>query len=210
MTNSAEDKQPPEGIESDNEAGGSSKQNAQPIKTVRADQVASYFALALSIAALAVSLFEVASIRRQQATSVWPYLVVSQSYSPDGFSLYLENKGIGPALVSDINGSLGGETIADVDKAFADLLGDDAFGYEVYRLTGSASLVISSGERVEMFGFGWEERTRRLIKIWGDGPKMSACYCSVYGAWWTADNSAKSTTAGESCKGREAFGTVNS
>ncbi|MEM9262975.1 MAG: hypothetical protein AAGA22_05295, partial [Pseudomonadota bacterium] len=64
MTNSVEDKRPPEGIESDNEAGGSSKQNAQPIKTVRADQVASYFALALSIAALAVSLFEVASIRR--------------------------------------------------------------------------------------------------------------------------------------------------
>ena len=147
----------------------------------------SLVAIGLSIAALLISVMEVLAIKDEQRAQVWPYLEVSESYSGDGFSLYVSNKGIGPARVRSAHMLLDGEVVTDLDAASLDTLGEaDAFGYDLYRSSNPAPGVMSPDERITLFGVPWEARTRKLTQAWFDRVEIEVCYCSVYDDCWVS------------------------
>ncbi len=149
------------------------------------DRVASIFAVTLSLAAMLVSILEVATVRDQQRAAVWPYVQISSSYTDAGFALNLINKGVGPALMADVAITYDGVRVDDLDTLIADTLGpDDAFSYDVYSTSNPKSGVVAKGETVRLFGVPWEPRTQKLMTLWSDRVDVTACYCSINDDCW--------------------------
>lgn len=149
------------------------------------DRMASVFAVTLSLAAIFVSVLEVATVRDQQRAAVWPYIQVSSSYTDAGFALNLVNKGVGPALMEDVSITLDGKRIDNLDAMIAETLGpDDAFSYDVYKTSNPQGGVVAKGEAIELFSVPWDPRTQKLMTLWSDRVDVTACYCSISEDCW--------------------------
>lgn len=162
---------------------------SKPSNPVRMDfdRLAAVFAVALSVAAILVSLLEVSAARDQQKSSVWPYVDIKGSYSEQGFEIGLTNKGVGPARLGAVNLLLDGKPVTDLDTVILELVGkENAFSYENYRASNPSFNVISRTESVNLFSVRWEPRTRLLMENWEDRVDINICYCSIYDECWEA------------------------
>lgn len=173
----------------------------KPHSAVSFDRLASVFAVALSLTALFVSVLEVFTTRAQQRAAVWPHLEISESYSEEGFQLRLTNKGVGPALTSDLRLSFLGQSVADLDALILKTLGpDDAFSYERYTRSIPSNSVIAAGEKIVLFSVEWDDQTRRLISAWSDKVDLKSCYCSIHNECWSVSLRQVRTTRTLSCR----------
>lgn len=150
-------------------------------------QLLALTAIVLSLCALAVSVFEVSTIRDEQRIQVWPYVELSEYYGPDGFRLEAVNKGIGPARVRTVTLSFQGKVYDDLDELILNTVGEDnAFSYDLYRTSELARTILSPEESATLFGVPWEPRTRLLQERWSGGIEIELCYCSVYDDCWVS------------------------
>lgn len=150
------------------------------------DRMAAILAIAVSFAAMAISLLEVTSVRAQQNASVWPYVEIEERYSQNGFQLRLTNKGVGPALMGDIVLLANGTPLTDIDAFIAETVGEkDAFSYDVYETSNPSGSVVSAGESYDLFSVPWEERTRLFVNNVAERIDIEACYCSIHDDCWT-------------------------
>ncbi|MEO1304093.1 MAG: hypothetical protein AAFV37_03890 [Pseudomonadota bacterium] len=151
--------------------------------------ILSIVAIVISMSALGVSVFEVTSLQDQQKASVWPYLEISRNYSGQGFEIRVANKGIGPALVGDVEISLRGKTINssnDLDQIIIDTLGPErAFSYDTYRARDVSKQVIAPGETAILFGVPWTADTREFVNVTASTIEAGGCFCSVYDDCWS-------------------------
>jgi len=137
------------------------------------------------MAALSVSVFEVSALRTQQRAAVWPYLAVDQCYSGDGYALFVENKGVGPARVRHAELQLDDAPIGDITAAIRAELGhENAFSFDVFRTSDPSRSVMSAGDRETLFAVPWEARTKLLTTAWADRLGAEVCYCSIYDECW--------------------------
>jgi hypothetical protein len=157
----------------------------------------SIVAIALSICALLVSVFEVSAIRDETRFQVWPFLSLGTSYSADGFRIVIENKGVGPAKIRSVDYSFDGEQL-DADSPgemfnalIRKTLGEeDSFDYSLYRMSDPEGGVMSADEATDLFAVPWEEssdRIQRLANSWQEQLFVTVCYCSVYEDCWLAE-----------------------
>lgn len=167
----------------------------------RFDRLAAIFALGLSIAALLVSLVEVSAVRTQQRATAWPYVEISNSYSDAGFKMELTNKGVGPALMSDITLMHQGNRIEDLNQFIKDVLGPEkAFSYDLYRSSDPSNTVVAPGETVNLFSVPWEPRTREFVRGWGGAIDIETCYCSIHDDCWSVSLKSQSTQKTNKCE----------
>lgn len=154
-------------------------------KNARFNLATSLVAIAISVVAMLVSLMEVSAIRTQQRAEVWPYIAVSTGYNSDGFTLTLENKGVGPALMHTVVLLRDGAPIEDLDALVLETVGaDDAFSYDTYRTSNPSNSVLAPGEVATLFGVPWQPRTRRFVQGVGGDLDARACYCSIHEDCW--------------------------
>lgn len=164
------------------------------------DRLAAIFAIGVSFAAMAISLLEVSSIRAQQKAEVWPYIEIDQSYTSEGYELRLTNKGVGPALMSDVVLLAGGAPVSDLDAFIADTVGEaDAFSYDIYFRTDPSGGVVAPGETYTLFGVPWTDATRRFIENASDEIDIKTCFCSIYEECWTATFRSRRPEVAQSC-----------
>ncbi len=169
-------------------------------KRVNLDRLASAFAVALSLAALFVSLVEVSSERAQQRASVWPHIEIGESYSEDGFRIRLTNKGVGPALMGRIALTIDGRTVEDLDQLILETLGEaDAFSYDRYSSSNPSNRVVAAGETLDLFRVKWDPQTRKLIGKWNNNVDLATCYCSISEDCWATSLQADQTVRVENC-----------
>ena len=156
-------------------------------KSVLDDSRLSIIAVVLSVAALFTSIIEVNFVRQELRSEAWPFIAIYAGYNSEGFSISMENKGVGPARVRTLSLTLNGEEITDLDQAIIDTVGEEnAFSYDLYRANNPAPGVMSSGEVTNLFGVPWEPRTRLLSEKWSEGLDIKSCYCSIYDDCWVA------------------------
>ncbi len=149
--------------------------------------IVSGVAIALSICALLVSVFEVSAIRQETRYQVWPFVAVTSGFSESGYRVSVENKGVGPAKIRQIKMTLNGvpySTLDDLIRASVDA--EDVFSYELYTSSSPAGGVLSANERANYFAVPWEPRTRKLAATWAEQLEIELCYCSVYDECWVA------------------------
>lgn len=151
--------------------------------------VLSLVAIVISLSALGVSVFEVTSLQDQQKASVWPYVEISRRYSGEGFEVSLANKGIGPALLGDVEISMQGQTITSsdiLDKIISDAVGPErAFSYDTYRARDASQQVLAPGESLILFGVPWTADTRAFVNSTASSIQATGCFCSVYEDCWS-------------------------
>ena len=170
-------------------------------KGISSSQLASGFAVVVSLISLFISVMELSSIQDQQRANVWPYLQISGSYSEEGFKIELQNKGVGPALVNHLKLEYSGREFTDLDTMVEAAVGpEDAFSYEVYKASNPSQSVVASGEIINLFSVPWEPRTRRLVEQWEQKANMVICYCSIHEECWIAETKKRGNQSVESCK----------
>ena len=153
---------------------------------------------------------------QQQGASVWPFLENSPNFeisdSTATFSYSVSNKGVGPAIVSEVNYSYKNKKITnwglylELEKEYPNL---SIFQIQNENLSGK---VLAPGESFNVVTIKVIEKTKVkeklidiLIKI-SEEYKLTYCYCSVYGDCWQVKG-LDSLTKSNDCKIRS--GLVN-
>lgn len=151
----------------------------------RVNNYATIVAVILSIVAIAVSLLEVSAMRDQQRASVWPYLSVEQSFLSNNYSLTIENKGVGPALLKIADWRVDDVPVEDLDQLILEIVGEElAFSYETYFTSSLGENVLAPGESLTVFGVPVREDTMAFLQGVSGRVSLSACYCSIHGDCW--------------------------
>ena len=76
--------------------------NLKP-KFWNADKIVSFSAILISLATMAIYLYQTHLIQKQQHASVMPYLMIGTSHHNEGhFSVQLSNDGLGPAMIEEV------------------------------------------------------------------------------------------------------------
>lgn len=154
-------------------------------KGLQADQLMSFAALVLSIFALGVALFEANTQRVQQRAEIWPYARIEQGFSQNGYEIRILNKGVGPALIRQIELRYQDQIYSDVDALIRAVMEpDQTFSYELYRTSNPLNSVISANEEVQIFGVPWDPRTRAFADRFSAEGDFKICYCSILDECW--------------------------
>ena len=80
-----------------------------------ADKIVSFSAILISLATMAIYLYQTHLIQKQQHASVMPYLRMEYAYYPDGFDFRVSNEGLGPAFIEEVNTYYKGKKYANTD-----------------------------------------------------------------------------------------------
>ncbi|MEL6390595.1 MAG: hypothetical protein AAFQ02_10555 [Bacteroidota bacterium] len=159
----------------------------------------SIMALIISLGAFGVAIYEAnimsaqqRIMQEQQQASVWPHIEVDRRYKIDPevarMELVIRNKGVGPALISNLQYYIGESIVPDMATAqmlISEIL-DDSDG--VLTTINSFSGVLAPGEEMSVAqiigtGSGKSKIATLLSKQW-----LQLCYCSVYGTCWQLSN----------------------
>lgn len=158
-------------------------------KQDRMNQMTSLFAILISVIAMVVSIMEISAIREQQRADVWPYILISQHFTAEGFELRASSKGVGPALVGDLKMLYNGEAVTDLNQLIVDTIGEEnAFGYDLYGSSDISNSVMAPGDQAALFRVPWTDESRLLLQRWQQGSlNVELCYCSIHDDCWATD-----------------------
>lgn len=137
-------------------------------------------ALVVSVSAVAVGLYEAALQRRHDRAEVWPHLEIETFTRPTGAVVYLDNTGIGPAIVQQIVVRLDGRHVNSWHTVVDSLLGHHA---EHFSNTTVHDHGIRAGDRVALIDLPdaatpqpfWDKIKRVALTV---------CYADVFDEHW--------------------------
>ncbi len=140
-------------------------------------------ALIVSISAVVVGLYEAALQRRHDRAEVWPHLEVEVFTKPAGAAVYLENTGVGPAIVQQMVVRLDGRRARNWQAVIDGLLGRPA---SHFANTTVLEHGIRAGDRVTLIDLPDSATPRPFWeKVAHVG--ISLCYADVFDEHWTLD-----------------------
>lgn len=141
-------------------------------------------ALLVSGLAMLSSLMQVGVQRNQERAMVWPHVTAGPAFSARGYALEARNKGLGPALVRDVQLQLDGRDVADVPALMDALLGP-GHGYDWDKISANdlENSVLAANESVVLLAVPWDPRIRQAFAA---GGRVTAriCYCSFLDECW--------------------------
>jgi hypothetical protein len=141
-------------------------------------------ALVVSISAVAVGIYEASLQRKHDVAEVWPHVELSVYTSPTGAALYLENNGIGPAIIKSVVVTVDGRPRRNWDEVAHELLGANSALTQTSTVTERA---VRPGDKVTMVGIGKESLTPGFWKYIGR-LAVHVCYASVFEDHWVVSD----------------------
>lgn len=138
-------------------------------------------ALVVSISAVAVGLYEAALQRRHDRAEVWPHLEIQTFTYPTGAAIYLENTGIGPAIVTFVDVTVDGKPAHNWPEVVTQWLGHTT------PLTSNTTVVahaLRPGDRVTLMAI---PQSSFPAHFWDSVGRLgvTVCYTSVFGEAWS-------------------------
>lgn len=137
-------------------------------------------ALVVSLSAVAVGIYEASLQRAHDRAEVWPHVEVGTFTTPTDATVYLENTGVGPAVINSIIVTVDGKPRRNWEEVVTALFGDAAparFGHETVRdhsLRAGDKVVLLDLSTGSVTGF-WDQIKRVGVTV---------CYASVFGERW--------------------------
>lgn len=137
-------------------------------------------ALVVSLSAVAVGIYEASLQRAHDRAEVWPHVEVGTFTTPTDATVYLENTGVGPAVINSIVVSVDGKPRRSWEEVVTALFGDAAparFGHATvldHSLRAGDKVVLLDLSAASVAGF-WDQIHRVGITV---------CYASVFGEHW--------------------------
>jgi hypothetical protein len=160
------------------------------VREDRASLITATAAVFVGAAALVVSIYGVIVQRQQLRAQAWPHLEVSFSNSNvDGFSVHLQNVGVGPAEIRSVAVWIDGKPV----KTWREAL--ERVGAKTERLTTSyltKGRVVATGADLAVLGVpngvpDYEKTTDRI--------SIDLCYCSVLDECWNLHDGVSASLA---------------
>ena len=157
---------------------------------IRRVEIGTAFAIALSVLAVIVSFYQARIAEKQAHASVWPYVSVGASMydsgDAPGFTITVENNGLGPAIIESVIVSVDGKALRTWPEVHAALglpevmsqttasFNGHVLPPNLNRDTAIQALHLPNVDNARAL---FQQRKRLGIEL---------CYCSVYDECWTA------------------------
>ena len=152
-----------------------------------ADKIVSFSAILISLATMAIYLYQTHLIQKQQHASVMPYLRMGYSHDEDRFEMMVFNEGLGPAFIEEINVYYDKKKYAnkDIPDFFqTEYLKKDTI-YMTYANVGTGMLFAAGKDITIISKLKSIEDTKKLKKIFfQENLEMEIIYTSIYGDKW--------------------------
>ncbi len=156
-------------------------------KTDRLQSTGTILALVISIIAMFTSIYEANIMKSQQKAMVWPHLHITDSYSADGFSIMIANKGTGPALIKSVQVDYKGIPMSTMDELLDSLNPNRTFGYNILRNNTLNKYVFTPGEERIIFGLPYNDETN-IVRNNLKHIRIRILYESVLEEQWLLDS----------------------
>src|SRR5438105_8706449 len=137
-------------------------------------------ALVVSISAVAVGLYEAHLQRAHDRAEVWPHVEISTYTTPTGSSLFVENTGIGPAIIKSVVITVDGKPRKDwpdVMRALSDSAPTPA------SMSTIADRALRGGDKVTIVALDQKTIPPKFWQ-WIARVSIAICYSSVFGDSW--------------------------
>lgn len=161
--------------------------------------IASFLAVALSLAALAIGIIETRIMAQQQEVmveqqkgSVWPYIEVKSGITISNslsdtltFNATAENKGVGPAIVKEIRIQIHDKAynnFQDFTAAMDSIIGNENYELLQFAISKSPNSVYKPSEKRNLFSMRLLNKELFYSKI--GFFNISLKYCSIYDDCW--------------------------
>jgi hypothetical protein len=138
-------------------------------------------ALVVSISAVAVGIYEASLQRAHDRAEVWPHVEVGTFTTPSDATVYIENTGVGPAVISSIVFTVDSQPRANWDDVVHTLLGKSAPDH-----FGRSTLLdhsLRAGEKVVVLDLALNSIPAGFWDYIGR-VGVSLCYRSVFDQHW--------------------------
>lgn len=140
-------------------------------------------AVLVGVCALTVSVYEANIFRKQQKASVWPYLELSYSHTHNNFSYYIQNKGVGPAIMKWMVIKIDDKPIKNWSDYRRVIFTNDSVLTRTSYINGR---VISPNEIIKMISFSNEKAMQQAqAAINNNRISVEFCYSSIFDDFWT-------------------------
>lgn len=151
-------------------------------RRINPSSAVTFLAIFTSFCALGVSVYQSIILRNQQYAAVWPYIEPSIFYTNHSFTLEIENKGTGPAIIKDVQLTLDGKPAGDYKQFLTDLLGNGKF-YSL-SITSIENSVLAVQEEVTMLNAEFPDSITIQQSDFPSRTSIKICYCSIFGDCW--------------------------
>jgi hypothetical protein len=137
-------------------------------------------ALVVSLSAVVVGVYEATLQREHDRAEVWPNVELAVFTRPNGAVLYLDNTGIGPAIVKQVVVTLDGRPVPNWSEAINGLVGREVH----FSRTTVLNHGLRAGDRVTLIEL---PNDAMPSPFWDSIARigMTVCYASVFGESWT-------------------------
>ncbi|MEZ5557325.1 MAG: hypothetical protein R3E86_02085 [Pseudomonadales bacterium] len=144
----------------------------------------------VGIVALYAALNESEAVRLQTAAAVWPFVQLSildfQTEDGAGFTLTLENSGVGPARLRAMRVVIDGQPRSTWRDAVTALVGGEP---PLFAQNFASNRVLSPGERIDIFSTSDPQLVAMLReRVSMADNSIAYCYCSIFDDCWVADS----------------------
>jgi hypothetical protein len=147
-------------------------------------------ALIVSVSALGVGLYTALLQRQHDRAEVWPHLELATFTSSSGAVVYLENTGIGPAIVEHVDLLVDGKPAPNWPAALNTWLGHNA---SISSNSTVVSHALRAGDRVTLVALPNESMPPKFWDAIGR-IGIAVCYRSVFGEAWSVTARALGST----------------
>lgn len=179
------------------------------MKNLDRSDIIAVIAIIVSFVSLGLGIYEAKIMKQeaeimlsQQKAAVWPYISKNNAFSygdKTNILFSITNKGVGPALISEVIIKKDGEPVStnynDIMDLFAPVFaGLDQSSEQKSPVSIATSFktnqVLSPGETIELMRIecGRFPEDQKILSQFFLSIKMSICYASIYGESWLLDN----------------------
>jgi hypothetical protein len=137
-------------------------------------------ALIVSLSAVTVGIYEAWLQRAHDRAEVWPHVEIMTLITPKGASLYLENTGLGPAIINSVVVSVDGKPGHNWNDVLRTLEGSEPGPFNNSTVTDHA---LRAGDKAELIGLVQKDIPPGFWK-WIARVSMKVCYRSAFEDHW--------------------------
>jgi hypothetical protein len=158
-------------------------------RRLRFDLLIAVSALLISTVAALASVYQTHVIGQQLSATVWPYLSVDRTFSPQAVTLSITNFGLGPALVRSARIDLNGKPVRSWEDVLAEYT-RVAHRMHVKGVTKisdanlDGSVVLSPGVTRRLLDVRTTAGTIHAVRAVAGSVSLTICYCSLLGQCW--------------------------
>ena len=156
---------------------------ASTIRRVKPELLVALVAVLISFVTLFVYVYQSSLMATQQKMSVWPHLTFGPSWGQQYLQLNLINKGVGPAIIKEVEVRFGQKQLQGIHEVMAQL--PDTLQSEYSYSSLWPGQVLMAGETIRLFELDDPATITYLLGLIQEKQiEIVICYCSIYEDCW--------------------------